>query len=279
MAPDVAPTRAVVGGTGVLMTCACSTSSQTAAVVALAGLGATSRIVHPLFIAVGAAFIVYGLWRTRRASALLGIAAFAVMALAALLAPQSVMSTAMSDMHGSIPWNATEMIGGALYLVSGGMLAYALWRAFPSPKPMASATAIGGMTLATGCSCCMVAGAVTGLVITTSATAAFVEPMQIAYFVGLAAVVVGVYQLGGAAVAGLALVGGTVSRLATGISLAKTGGVVWLQFPKYFIALCGMLAMVYAFVLAYRVARLSLEERQPIVARKSSYLGLEGSGD
>ena len=255
MRSEVNPTRAVVGGSGVVMTCACSTSSQTAAVIGLAGLGATSRVVHPLFIAVGASLMLYGLWRTRRESAWIGLVAFTLMSVAAILAPQSIMSTAMSDMHGSIPWNAGQMAGGALYLVSGALLAYAVWRAFPSPNPRASAVALGGMTLATGCSCCMVAGAVTGMVITGSAAASFVEPMQIAYWIGLALIVAGLYRLGGFPIAGLALVGGTVSRLATGISLAKTGGIIWLQFPKYSIALAGMLAVGYAFVLAYRVAR------------------------
>ena len=275
MRPELNPTRAVVGGGGVLMTCACSTSSQAAAVITLAGLGATSRVVHPLFIAVGAALMVYGLWRTNRVSAFVGLGAFALMSLAAILAPQSIMSTAMSDMHGSIPWNGSEVIGGALYVVSGVLLAYAVWRAFPSPNPRASAVALGGMTLATGCSCCMVAGAVTGMVITGSAAASFVEPMQIAYWLGIAGIVVGLYRLGGLSVAGLALVGGTVSRIATGISLAKTGGIIWLQFPKYLIALAGMLAMGYAFVLAYRVARQTSPAPEPAFGAKPP-LGLEG---
>src|SRR5918912_962380 len=146
MQSSVAPTRAVVGGGGLLMTCACSTSSQTAAVIAPAGLGATSRVVHPLFIAVGAGLMLYGLGRTRPASALIGVAAFTLMAVAALLAPQSIMSTKMSDMHGAIPWNSAQMMGGALYVVSGALLAYAVWRAFPSPNPRASAVALGGMT-------------------------------------------------------------------------------------------------------------------------------------
>ena len=138
MRSDVSPSRAVVGGGGVLMTCACSTSSQAAAVIGLAGLGATSRIVHPILIAAGAALMLYGLWRTRPASAWIGVAAFALMALAAAMAPQSIMSTKMSDMHGSIPWNAAQMTGGALYLVSGALLAYAVWRAFPSTAPPAA---------------------------------------------------------------------------------------------------------------------------------------------
>ena len=278
MRSDVASTGAVVGGGGVLMTCACSTSSQAAAVAALAGLGATSRIVHPLFIAVGAGLMIFGLWRTQRSAAMLGAGAFALMAIAALLAPQSIMSTKMSDMHGAIPWNASQMTGGALYLLSGALLAFAVWKAFPSPNPRASAVALGGMTLATGCSCCMVAGAVTGMVITGTSAAAFVEPMQIAYWTGIAGIVVGLYRLGGLPIAGLALVGGTVSRLATGISLTRTGGILWLQFPKYLIALSGMLAMGYAFVLAYRVARQALPAREAGLAGERA-LTLEGSGD
>jgi hypothetical protein len=184
----------------------------------------------------------------------LGAIAFGVLAVAATLTPSSAMSTAASSMHGSLPWNAVEMLGGALYVVAGAMLAYAFWRAFPSPNPAASATAMSGMVLATGCACCLVSGAVAGMAITGGVSPIYMENAQLAYWIGLAAVAVGLFWLGGVRAAAWALAGGTVGRIATGIVLAKTPGVNWLQFGKYSIALAGMLALTYSFVVAYRTA-------------------------
>ncbi len=248
------PARAAVVGTAIVATCACSTSGQAAKAIALLGAGATKPVAHVAFVGVGAALVLYGLWQTRRQSGLLGAAGFAVLALAATLTPSSAMSTPMNAMHGSLPWNATEMVGGALYVAAGGMLAYAFWRAFPAHNPGASATAMAGMVLATGCACCLISGAVAGMAITAGASVVYMEDMQLAYWIGLAAVTVGLYRLAGVRAAAWAVAGGTVGRIATGIVLAKTPGVTWLQFGKYAVALTGMLTLTYGFVLAYRTA-------------------------
>jgi hypothetical protein len=279
MRPVVDPNRAVVGGTAVVMACACGTSAQAAKVVALVGIGATTRIVHPIFVGIGAALILYGLWNTRRESGVLGAVAFAVLAVAAALTPASVMSTVMSDMHGSLPWNAVQMLGGALYVVAGAILAYAFWRAFPARNPAASATAIGGMTLATGCACCLVSGAVAGMAVTAGASATYMENLQLVYWTGLAAVTVGLYRLAGPRGAAWALGGGLVARVATGVVLARTPGVTWLQFPKYLIAVAGTLAMAYGFVVAYRAARVGVPAATRAFAPTASGLGIQASGD
>jgi hypothetical protein len=255
------PTHAAVAGTAIVMTCACSTSGQAAKAVALLGAAATKPVSHVIFVGIGAALVLYGLWHTRRQSALLGAAAFAVLAIAATLTPSSAMSTSMNAMHGSLPWNAVQMLGAALYVVAGGTLAYAFWRAFPSPNPAASATAMSGMVLATGCACCLVSGAVAGSAITAGASVPVFEDMQLVYWPGLAAVAVGLYRLAGPKPVALALAGGAVSRIATGIVLAKTPGVNWLQFGKYAVALAGMLALTYSFVAAYRMASVNAPDR------------------
>src|SRR5919199_5500248 len=270
------PTGAAVVGTAIVMTCACSTSGQAAKAVALLGVAATKPVAHVTFVAVGAALVLYGLWHTRRQSAVLGAIAFGILAVAATLTPSSAMSTATSSMHGSLPWNAVEMLGGALYVVAGATLAYSFWRAFPSPNPAASATAMSGMVLATGCACCLVSGAVAGMAITGGVSPLYMEDVQLTYWIGLAAVTVGLFRLGGARAAVYALAGGAVGRIATGIVLAKTPGVNWLQFGKYSIALAGMLALTYSFVVAYRAASVAAADRAHSTRRALGFLGQSG---
>jgi hypothetical protein len=67
--------------------------------------------------------------------------------------------------------------------------------------------------------------------------------------------------------------------VATGIVLARTPGVTWLQFPKYLIAVAGTLAMVYGFVVAYRAARAVVPAAKRTFAPAASGLGIQASGD
>lgn len=257
----ITPGHATVAGVAIVMTCACSTSAQAARALGLVGLGVTRSIAHPIFLGLGAALILYGLWHVARRYALVGAAAFVVLAVAMMLTPFSAMSTSVSTTHHSLPWAAPQMWGAALYVAAGVMLAYAFWRAFPMRSPAASATAMGGMVLATGCACCLISGAAAGMAVTAGASVTYMEQMQLAYWLGLAAVIVGLYRLGGAKAAAWALVGGIVGRVATGISLAPTSGVNWLQFGKYAVAFAGMLSLTYGFVVAYRMAHISAPER------------------
>ena len=87
MATALTPTRASISGSGIIMACACGTASSTMKLLAVAGIGATTKFLHPAFFSVGAALIVYGLWRTARQSAYLAIAAFAVIGAGAWITP------------------------------------------------------------------------------------------------------------------------------------------------------------------------------------------------
>lgn len=160
MSTLLSPTPAALGGTAVLMACACGTAANGAILLGMAGVGASTRVVHPLFIAAAAGLILYGLWHTLRSSAVLALGGFGVLAAGAVLTPPTVMST------GALPWDGTQMFGGGLYLIAAALLGYAFWRAFPSPRPAASGAAIGGIALASGCTCCMVTGALAGMAVT-----------------------------------------------------------------------------------------------------------------
>lgn len=261
------PTRASLGGTSIVMACACGTAASSVKLLALAGVGATTKLVHPLFVSLGAALIVYGLWRTARDSAYIALAAFAVFAVAAWITPPGVMSinggmaTESGSMlvgNSSVPWDGTHMFGASLYVVGAAILAYAFWRAFPSRKPTASATAIGGVALATGCTCCLVNGAIAGMAVTAGASTAF-ESTPMIYWTALAIVAVGLYRLGGVRAAMWVPLGGVIVKYAPA-ALKLTGdwtvsGVGLRFIPSYLLTIAGTAVILYGFAVAYRASR------------------------
>lgn len=247
------PTHSVLGGTAVVMACACGAAANSAKLVALTGVGASTKVVHPIFLAVGAGLILYGLWRIAKPSAYLALVAFPILAIAAFLTPPTVMTTK------ALPWNGVQMGGAALYLVAAAILAYAFWRAFPSPKPDASATAIGGAAFATGCTCCMVTGAVSGMAVTAGASAAHFESMPLIFWTGLALVALGLFRLGGVRPVIWVAAGGLIVRYAPEL-LKLTGdwmvaGVNLRFIPHYLLYLTGAAVILYGFVVAYETAR------------------------
>lgn len=255
---DPAAPRAALGGTAILMACACGTATSTAKLVALGGVGASTRMLHPVSIGVAAGLIVYGLWRTLRLSGLLAVGAFVVLALAAALTPPSVMTTS------ALPWSSSQVGGGGLYLLAAGMLGYAFWRAFPSPRPAASAAAIGGTALATGCSCCLVTGAVAGLAVTGGASAPLVESTPVLFWTGLAVVTVALFRLGGARAAAWVPAGGLIVKYGPEV-LKLTGdwtaaGVNLRSFGAYLVTIAGTGLIMYGFASAFQAARSSTGE-------------------
>lgn len=250
MSAALTPPRAALGGTAVLMACACGTAANTVKLLALGEIGATTTLVHPIFLGVGAALVSYGLWRTSKHSGALALVAFAVLAGAAVLTPPRVMSTK------ALPWDVTHVAGAALYLVAAVLLAYAFWRAFPSRRPAASGTAMGGVVLATGCSCCMVTGALAGLAVTAGGSAGVWEQSPVLFWTGLAIVAAGLFRLGGVRAAIWVPVGGAIIRYGPEL-LKLTGdwmmGGVNLRFaPAYLVTIAGAATLLYGFVVAYR---------------------------
>ena len=262
MTNAITPARASLGGTSIIMACACGAATSTVKLIALAGIaGATTKFMHPGFFGVGAALILYGLWRTARQSAYIAGVAFAIIALAAWITPPGKMTMTGSTMaagHPGLPWDATLMTGAALYVIGAAVLAYAFWRAFPSRKPAASATAIGGMVVATGCTCCVVTGAIAGMAVTAGASASF-ESSPILFWSGLSVVAIGLYRLGGLRAALWVPIGGLIVKYAPS-ALKYTGdwvvGGVNLRFaPSYLITVIGAGAILYGFAVAYRRSR------------------------
>ncbi len=267
MTRSSASSRSALGGAAGVMACSCGASSMIAKIVLLAGLGVTAAVVQPALVAIGAAFVIAGLLRIERRSAQIAIAAFAVMAVAAVLAPQHMMSG--GDMGNSrVPWSAITMWGGALYLVSIAALGYAFWRAFPSPRPGASGAAIGGMALATGCTCCLVTGSTAGMVTTLGATAAL-PSTPVLFWIAMAVTAVALFQLGGirAAIwvpAGAVLVRTGLDWINQAFGHPKIGAIEPLFVLKWALMIGGYSIVMYAFARAYALA--SERAAAPIVA-------------
>lgn len=277
----LSPARASLGGTSIIMACACGTAVSSVQLLALGGVGATTKLVHPMFLGVGAALVIYGLWRTARVSAYIALAGFAVLAIAAVITPPLVMTmkgglateSGIMPMGANpgVPWNGMHMFGASLYVVAAAILGYAFWRAFPSRKPSASALAIGGVALATGCTCCLIDGAVAGMAVTAGASAAF-ESTPMIYWSALGAVAIGLYRLGGLRAAAWVPVGGLIVKYAPA-ALKVTGdwmasGVNLRFIPSYLLTVIGSATILYGFVVAYRAAHVTVHHtaQMPLTA-------------
>lgn len=260
MAMTLSPDRAALTGTAVVMACACGVASNTARALQLGGVGATSQFVHPVFIGVGAALVIHGLWRVARAHGLTALAAFALIAVGALLTPPAVMTSA------ALPWNTTQMLGAAVYVVAAAMLWYAFFRAFPSPNPSAAGGAMAGAAVATGCGCCMVTGAVSGMFVTGglgdmsmgALASGGMRPSTTLFWGGMVAIAVGLFRLGGWRALIWVPVG--VVMLKYGPDALKVTGD-WMvatvnlrSYAAYLVTLAGTGVIMNGFAVAYRIA-------------------------
>lgn len=253
------PGRSALGGAAVLMACACGVAANSATLVGSAGLGATTKVVHPVFIAVAAVLIIGGLWRARQASGGLAAAGFVAIAVGAVLTPPTVMTAS------AMPWSPLQLVGAGFYIVAAVLLGLAFFRAFPSPKPGAMAGGITGAALATGCGCCLVTGAIAGVGYTMGLTGeAFVRPSTALFWSGMLAIGVSAFLLGGWRAAVWVPVGAAVIRF--GPDLLRMAGD-WMvaganlrSFAAYLVLIAGAGTLMYAMSVGYRRARVPREE-------------------
>lgn len=253
------PGRSVLSGAAVLMACACGAGASSAKLLSVWGIGATARITHPIFMIIAAALIVYGLALKGRALAGAALSGFALFAIAAAMTPPMAMSVR------SMPWNGTQIGGGFLYLLAAAVIGYTIWRAFPSPNPAASGTAIAGTAVATGCQCCMVTGATAGLIVTLSGSSLFMQGPTV-FIAGVLIAAAGLVALGGwrpllplAAGGVVYVLGPKAIRLAPDVMYHEVN----LRFiPGYLVYLIGSAFIMYGFAVAYEVARSRQPERE-----------------
>jgi len=219
----------------------------------MCGISATTKVTHPLILLVGVVLILQGLWQIRHRAAWLAAISFVALATAAAITPPSIMSSKYQ------PWHEPYIGGAILYLVFAGILAYAFWLAFPtpSPRPVPKALAFTGTALATGCSCCMVTGAIAGLGVTAGSSPTLFHGFT--YFAGIALAAVGLLILGGFRPLPWLIAGGLIGHYGSSI-LSIFGnwmvGDVNLRFiPGYRMYLIGAGLILKAWAVAYQYVR------------------------
>lgn len=249
MSLQFTPARQSLTGTTVLMACACGAGVGSAKLITMAGMTATAQITHTLMLSIGALLVVSGLWKINRRSGAIAAAALATLAAGAALTPPLMMSSART------PWASPQVSGAVLYLIFGAALAYAFWLAFPNPRPGATATALAGTAVASGCSCCMVTGAVAGLAVTAGGSKGLFLSNPVVFFSGIALAAVGLAMLRGVRPLPWLIAGAVVTRWG-GNALGLLGdwmvGDVNLRFiPGYLIYLIGAGLVMTAWAVAY----------------------------
>ena len=258
MTTFLTPGRIAAGGVAVLMACACGAGASSAKLLTMSGLAVTSKLPHSLLLGIGALAVTFGLARIHRMAAGIAAGAFIALAAAAAWTPPTVMS----GKH--LPWNGTQVAGGVLYLLFGAALAYAFWLAFPARRPGAAATALAGTAVASGCSCCMVTGAVAGLAVTAGGSQAVFLSMPSVFAAGLAVAAIGLVRMGGMRTLPWLVAGGLLTRFG-GRGLQLIGdwnvGDVNLRFiPGYLVYLLGAALVMKAWAVAYQPAEAAVEE-------------------
>lgn len=276
-------TASAVGGVAALAACACGAGSGMVKALSSAGIHTTDTVifgascgtdhsVQPLFVGLGALLILIGMSLRKLSAAILAAIGCAAFAFGSLTAGPSTMSISV------LPHPSSQMWGYLAYIVAAIFLIAAFLRAFPTPKPLAAGTAMAGMAVATGCSCCMVTGALSALI--ASGGMPWIYNESYLTFVGVGIVAVGLWKLGGLKPALFALVGGAITYgggklLNWALPELMIRGVNYRFVPGYLINLLGALTMLAGFVLAYRVAnrQFAVEPTAPVLAEAVPAVG------
>lgn len=247
------PAQRSLTGVAVMAACACGAGNSSAKLLTMAGMHATPTLTHPIFLGIGALLIFSGLFAINRLAAAIAAGGFLFLVAGAALTPPMLMSSA------HLPWEGAQLLGALFYLIFGAALGYAFFRAFPTPFPRAAATGIVGTVVATGCNCCMVTGAVAGLVVSAGGSKAIFLTNPTVFFSGIAIAGVGLAMLRGWRPLPWLLAGAVVTRWG-GNLLRVTGdwmvGDVNMRFiPGYLIYLIGAGLVMTAWAVAYERSR------------------------
>lgn len=251
-----------LAGVVMLAACACGAGSNTVKALAASGyqtpntviFGAscgTDHSVQPLFVGIGALLILIGMSIRKFSAAVLAAIGCAAFAYGALAAGPSTMSSS------ALPHPSSHLYGYAAYIIAAVFLIAAFLRAFQTPKPLAAGTAMAGMAAATGCSCCMITGAVSALI--ASAGAPWVYNQSYVFFAGAALMAAALWKIGGVKPALLTVAGATITYggpklLNLALPQLMIYGVNYRFIPAYAIYLLGAATMAGSFAVAYSIA-------------------------
>lgn len=268
MSMEFTPARTTLSGTTVLMACACGAGNSSAKLLNMAGMDVTAKVTHSLMLGVGALLIFRGLWQIQRRAAWIAALSFVTLIASAALTPPMMMSAARE------PWHGAQIAGGVLYLVFAFILGYAFWLAFPSPGAARNGSklvAMAGTAAATGCSCCMVTGAIAGLAVTAGGNPGLFLKYGSMYFTGIAVAAIGLAMFRGFRPIPWLIAGAIVTRFG-GDALKVLGdwmvGDVNMRFiPGYIMYLIGAGLVMKAWAVAYEpvteAEELTTHEPQP----------------
>ena len=282
---DKLSTGSALAGVAALAACACGAGSGIVKAVNTAGISTpdtvifgascgTDHSVQPLFVGAGALLVLFGMSLRKLSAAILAAVGCLAFAYGSLTAGPSRMSLA-SLTHTDTP-------GYAAYIVAAVFLVAAFLRAFPSPRPLAAGTAMAGMALATGCSCCMITGAVTALLASAGVNWVYTMPYTVppVFFAGAALAAAGLWRLGGPRPAALAASGSLINFggtrfIAWALPQLMIYGADFRFVPSYALYLLGALTMLSGFVVAYRVAarRFAAEPAAHVLTEPATAVG------
>ena len=187
-------------GVAVLAACACGSSSKLASLDTSFGNHATARMIHPVFLAVGAALILGGLWQRHRRAAGFALSGLIALGIGEYLVPP--MSITAATVFSSL------QLAGLIASVAGaGLLVAAFFQAFPSQRPGSSLIAMSGAAMATGCECCLVTMGITGISHSIFPSQAWLPHTLPVYLMAALLMAVGLGRIGGITAAGLAVAG------------------------------------------------------------------------
>jgi hypothetical protein len=245
-------TGSALGGAAWLAACSCGVATGTVGLLALGGVTATNPVVHPVLVGVGAALLLGGLWHVSRTAAAWAAAGLMLIAGGAVLAPPSSMTLA------NIPHSGLQFGGLWLYLGGAALIVVGFLEAYPPPTRNATVAA-SGMAVAAGCNCCMVTGALAGILGTVGFGMPWIYSEPVIFWTAMGLVTYGLFRVGGWRPAALVPVGALVIWGGPQVLRALWPDMmlqdVNLRFiPAFLVVLAGLGLILYGFVLAYRLA-------------------------
>lgn len=233
-----------VAGAGALATCMCTFSSVGFGATAAGGLALVPFNLQAGLIVAAAGLVLFGLSRRSRKGAFLALAGFGVMGIGYLLAPPAIMNA------DALPYSAAQLFGFALYPAGAAFLVAGFLAGFRTSRPLAAGTSMSGVALASGCSCCMVNGALNGL----GAGAGLSLTGGGVFLAGMGVAVAGLARMGGLRPALLAVLGGVLAWNAPAVADLFLSGAARAPVSVSF-RFAGWMTVMGGFALAYHVAR------------------------
>lgn len=274
MKQETVANGSMLAGVVTLASCACGAGSGAVNALASAGMRTPNTVIfgascgtdhslQPIFIGVGALLILIGMSVRSLSAAVIAAIGLGGIAVGHFVSGPSQMAAVR------LPHADPQLLGFGAYILGAAFLIAAFLKVFRSARPFIAGTAMAGMAVATGCSCCMVTGSITALI--ASAGMPGVYGQSYVYFAGAAIVAGALWKLGGLKPALIALTGAVITYggqklLTWGMPELIIRGANFKFVPGYLIYFLGAGTMIGSFVVAYRRAENLYGAESPVPA-------------